>query len=98
MRTILAVLTALASGAALTAGAASPAVAGPITPVSYDYPWCIYGGQLGFSGDCSYQTREQCLASQSGRWNLYCDINRRLRFEPQQDVPQQRHRRHRQEY
>ncbi len=101
MRTILALLAALASGTALTAGAASPAAAGPVSPVSYEYPWCIYGGQLGFSGDCSYQTREQCLASQSGRWNLYCDINRRLRFEQPQGVPlrgAERHRRYRQEY
>jgi hypothetical protein len=45
-----------------------------------DYPWCVYGGRLGYSGDCSYETREQCLASASGRWNTYCDVNRRARF------------------
>jgi hypothetical protein len=48
------------------------------------------GGELGYSGDCSYQkTRAQCLASASGRWNLYCDVNRRLLFERQQAVQQQ---------
>jgi hypothetical protein len=47
------------------------------------------GGELGYSGDCSYETRAQCLASASGRWNLYCDVNRRLLFERQQAVQQQ---------
>nr|WP_164934109.1 DUF3551 domain-containing protein [Bradyrhizobium guangzhouense] len=45
-----------------------------------DYPWCVMGGELGYSGDCMYETREQCLASASGRWNLYCDINPRVRY------------------
>lgn len=71
--TLLAVLILL--------GAASAANA------DYDYPWCVYGGQLGASGDCMYSTREQCLASASGRSNVYCDLNRRLRFR-QQAVPQ----------
>jgi hypothetical protein len=57
------------------------------------------GGELGYSGDCSYQTRAQCLASASGRWNLLCDVNRRLLFERQQAVErqgeQQRRGRHR---
>jgi hypothetical protein len=47
------------------------------------------GGELGYSGDCSYQTRAQCLASASGRWNLLCDVNRRLLFEQQQAVERQ---------
>jgi hypothetical protein len=89
MRTMLAILVLLAAGTAANAGSASP--------VSYDYPWCIYGGELGYSGDCSYETRAQCLASASGRWNLYCDVNRRLLFERQQavqqDVQQRRGRR-----
>ncbi|MVT77018.1 DUF3551 domain-containing protein [Bradyrhizobium cajani] len=45
-----------------------------------DYPWCLFGGQLGYSGECMYETREQCLASASGRWNTYCDINPRVRY------------------
>ncbi len=91
MRTMLAVLALLAAGTAAIAGSASP--------VSYDYPWCVMGGELGYSGDCSYQTRAQCLASASGRWNLLCDVNRRLLFERQQAVErqgeQQRRGRHR---
>ena len=93
MRAIIAILASLAPGTAAIAGSASP--------VSYDYPWCVYGGELGYSGDCSYETRAQCLASASGRWNLYCDVNRRLRFERQQAVQQQgvpQHRRQRQDY
>ena len=50
-----------------------------------DYPWCVMGGELGYSGDCMYETREQCQASSYGRWNTYCDINPRVRF--QQTAP-----------
>ncbi|MVT75867.1 DUF3551 domain-containing protein [Bradyrhizobium cajani] len=85
MRTMLAIAALLAAGtAAAIAGPASP-----VTPVSYDYPWCIYGGQLGPSGDCSYETREQCLASASGRSNVTCSENTRLLFR-QQNVQQPR--------
>ena len=73
MRTTLAILALLAAGTtAAFAGSASA------YPVSYDYPWCVMGGELGYSGDCSYQTRDQCLASASGRWNTMCVFNRRL--------------------
>ena len=85
MSTMLAILALLAAG--LAAGTA--ANAGSASPVSYDYPWCVMGGELGYSGDCSYETRAQCLASASGRWNLYCDVNRRLLFERQQAGQQQ---------
>ncbi|MBR0716882.1 DUF3551 domain-containing protein [Bradyrhizobium liaoningense] len=54
---------------------------------AYDYPWCVFGEQLGASGDCMYSTREQCLASASGRWNTYCDINPRVRFRQQAAPP-----------
>ena len=92
MRTIIAAILAL-----LAAGTA--AIAG-------DYPWCLYGGELGYSGDCSYSTLGQCQASRSGRWVLYCDVNRRLLFEQQQGAQQQgvqqqgvqQHRRHRRGY
>jgi Protein of unknown function (DUF3551) len=93
MRTIIAVLALLAAGTAAIAGSASP--------VSYDYPWCLKGGELGYSGDCSYETRAQCLASASGRWILHCDFNRRLLFERQQAVQQQgvqQRRRHGRDY
>ena len=81
MRPMLIIFALLAAGTASIAGSA--------TPISYDYPWCVFGEELGYSGDCSYQTREQCLASASGRWNTYCDVNRRLLFEQQQTVTQQ---------
>jgi hypothetical protein len=84
---MLAILALLAAGTAAIAGSAPPA--------SYDYPWCVRGGELGYSGDCSYQTRAQCLASASGRWNLYCDVNPRLAFGRQQGVEQQPRRHHR---
>ena len=81
MRTMLAVLTLLAAGTASHAGS--------VSPVSYDYPWCVFGEQLGWSGDCSYETREQCLASASGRPTTYCDLNPRVRFRQQQTGQQQ---------
>ncbi len=81
MRTIIAMLALLAAGPAAIAGSASP--------VSYDYPWCIYGGELGYSGDCSYETQAQCRASAFGQSMLHCDVNRRLLFERQQAVQQQ---------
>jgi len=93
MRTMIALLALLAAGTVARAGSA--------VPVSYDYPWCLYGGELGYSGDCSYETRAQCMASAFGRWILYCDVNRRLLFERQQAVQQQElqpRRRHRRDY
>ena len=96
MRTIIAMLALLAAGTAGTA-----AIGGSASPVSYDYPWCLYGGELGYSGDCSYQTRDQCLASASGRSILSCEVNPRLLFERQQAVQQQgvqQSRRHRRDY
>ena len=91
MRTIIALSALLATGPSAMAGSASP--------VSHDYPWCIYGGELGYSGDCSYETQAQCRASAFGQSVLYCDVNRRLLFERQQPVQQgvqqQRRRQHR---
>lgn len=49
-----------------------------------DYPWCVVGDDLSWPGECMYETREQCLASASGRWNTMCDINPRVRFKQQQ--------------
>lgn len=74
-KTILAVMTVLAAGAASTAGSA-PAAA-------YDYPWCAQGHGFGIPGDCSYQTYEACKASASGRF-LYCNINPRVAYGQQQ--------------
>ncbi|MBR1167289.1 DUF3551 domain-containing protein [Bradyrhizobium sp. DASA03005] len=52
-----------------------------------DYPWCVFGGHAGPPGECMYETREQCLASASGRWTSYCDINPRVRFQQQAPPP-----------
>ena len=86
----------LALLAVTAAGVGSIASSGPAA--AYDYPWCVYGGELGYSGDCMYQTHEQCLASASGRWNLYCDVNRRLLFQKPQAEPQRRGRHYRNQY
>ncbi len=56
----------------------------PAAHAERDYPWCLYGGEFSPAGECMYETREQCLASASGRWNLYCDLNLRVRFKQQQ--------------
>jgi Protein of unknown function (DUF3551) len=80
MRTMLVIFALLAARTAASAGSS--------LPISFDYPWCVYGGELGFSGDCSYETREQCLASASGRSNVICKENRRLLFKQQQAAPQ----------
>ena len=69
----LAILAVLAGGTAAIAGS-TPAAA------AYDYPWCVSGGELGYAGDCSYQTLAQCQASAYGRWNLYCIVNPRVAF------------------
>jgi hypothetical protein len=37
------------------------------SPARADYAWCIQDSEYGYPGDCSYQTREQCLLSASGR-------------------------------
>jgi hypothetical protein len=65
------VTTMLATGLA-TFASSLPAEA-------YDYPWCTQGRGVGYPGDCSYQTYNQCLASASGR-NLYCGVNPRFAF------------------
>ncbi|SFO28673.1 Protein of unknown function [Bradyrhizobium sp. Ghvi] len=52
----------------------------PAAHAERDYPWCVFGGELGRPPECMYSTREQCLASASGRWNTYCDVNPRVRF------------------
>jgi hypothetical protein len=65
------VTTMLATGFA-TFASSLPAAA-------YDYPWCTQGRGVGYPGDCSYQTYNQCMASASGR-NLYCGVNPRFAF------------------
>ncbi|WOH69916.1 DUF3551 domain-containing protein [Bradyrhizobium sp. BWA-3-5] len=62
----------------LAVAAAAPATA---------YPWCVQGRDMGYPGDCSYETYEQCLASASGRV-AFCGINPRVAFRaPRAVVP-----------
>ena len=70
-KTILAVMTVLAAGAASMAGSA-PAAA-------FDYPYCLQGRGVGIPGECAYRSYAECMASASGR-ALYCNINPRVAF------------------
>ena len=74
--------TLLVLGVIILAGIAGTSLA------RADSPWCIADSEFGYPGDCSYQTREQCLFSVSGRKG-YCLENPRfiLRSSPQQTVP-----------
>ena len=74
-KTVLAVVTMLAAGAASLAG--SPPAA------AYDYPYCLQGRGVGIPGDCSYPSYEACQAAASGR-ALSCNINPRVAFGLQQ--------------
>lgn len=53
------------------------AFAGSAPAHAQDYPWCVQGKGVGYLGDCSFSTREQCLASASGR-NVSCGLNPRV--------------------
>jgi hypothetical protein len=57
------------------------------TPVlARDYPFCIKGqGYITATGDCSFDTYAQCLATASGRRN-YCDVNPYFPFPDEPDV------------
>ncbi|WP_245269873.1 DUF3551 domain-containing protein [Nitrobacter hamburgensis] len=56
-------------------------VLAPSAAQAWDYPYCIKGDyyQSG-TGDCSFDTYQQCLATASGR-RAYCDANPFYRFE-----------------
>jgi Protein of unknown function (DUF3551) len=58
-------------------------VAGSSPAAAYDYPYCIQGRGVGIAGDCAYTTYAQCMATASGR-GVYCNINPRVAFGPQQ--------------
>jgi hypothetical protein len=81
-KTLLAMMTVLAAGAASFAGTA-PAAA-------YDYPYCLQGRGVGIPGDCSYPSYAACLAAGSGR-ALSCNINPRVAFGQQQPRRQPRY-------
>lgn len=70
-RTMLAIFTVLAAGAATLVGSAQA--------VAYDYPYCLQGWDVGLPGDCSYPSYAACMASASGR-GLYCNVNPRAAF------------------
>ena len=71
----------LAAMALTAAGAATLTTSVPAA--AYDYPWCVTGRDMGYPGDCSYATYNQCLASASGRY-AYCQVNPRVAFGQQQ--------------
>ena len=77
----------LAMMAVTAAGAATLATSAPAA--AHDYPWCVVGREMGYPGDCTYTTYNQCMASASGRY-AYCEVNPRVAF--RQQVP--RGRRH----
>ena len=52
----------------------------------YDDAWCIQDSEYGYPGDCSYQTREQCLLSASGRKG-FCGQNPAVAARPQLSPP-----------
>jgi len=60
-------------------GAGFASVAGTAPAAAFDYPWCVQGRGVGYPGDCSYQTFDQCRASASGR-NASCGVNPRAAF------------------
>ena len=63
--------------AAIAVGALSSFSATPAAAI--DYPYCVQGRGVGYPGECSYSTYEQCQASASGR-NVGCGINPRVAF------------------
>ena len=70
--------------AMVTLSAATVATVAGSSPVAaFDYPYCVQGRGVGIPGDCSYTTYAQCMASASGR-AVYCNINPRVAFGPQQ--------------
>ena len=74
-KTMLAGMAILAASIATLAGSA-PAAAN-------DYPWCVQGRDVGYPGDCSYATYQQCQASASGRYAT-CGVNPYVAFGQQQ--------------
>lgn len=55
-------------------------IAVPSASQARDYPYCIKGEYyMSGTGDCSFDTYQQCLATASGR-RAYCDVNPFYRF------------------
>ena len=80
MRKVMMMAAGLVGVALVSGGGAAPAFAG------HDYPWCVQGRGVGYPGECSYETFEQCRASASGR-SAGCGINPRVAFDPARRGP-----------
>lgn len=80
MRKVMMMAACLVGVALVSGGGAAPAFAG------HDYPWCVQGRGVGYPGECSYETFEQCRASASGR-SAGCGINPRVAFDPARRGP-----------
>ena len=72
MRKLIFAVMALTAAGAATVATSAPAAA-------QDYPWCVSGRDMGYPGDCSYMTYNQCMASASGRY-AYCTTNPRVAY------------------
>ena len=80
MRKVMMMAAGLVGVVLVSGGGAAPAFAG------HDYPWCVQGRGVGYPGECSYETFEQCRASASGR-SAGCGINPRVAFDPARRGP-----------
>jgi hypothetical protein len=61
--------------AAIAVGVVAAIGSAPNAAQARDYPFCIKGsGYLAPTGDCAFDTYQQCLATASGR-KAYCDVN-----------------------
>jgi hypothetical protein len=61
--------------AAVAVGAVASLGMAPMSAQARDYPFCIKGDFYdSATGDCSFDTYQQCLATASGR-RAYCDVN-----------------------
>jgi hypothetical protein len=68
-------LAAVCAGVAVSFLTLAPSVA-----QAREYPYCIKGEYYeSGTGDCSFDTYQQCLATASGR-RAYCDVNPFYRF------------------
>ena len=54
------------AGMTILAGSASQPWPARRRPRHIDYPWCVQGRDVGYPGDCSYPTYQQCQAQRFG--------------------------------
>jgi hypothetical protein len=43
-------------------------IAEAVPAAARDYPYCLQSRSAGIPGDCSFPTREACMAAASGEW------------------------------